>query len=150
MAEVIHRYVGRGEQFVPAAPRENDDARAEKQKADLAYTREKERAARSKRLESELRIAKAKRELIPRELVLKQSAFLVLSLRARLLALPAQHARELLNVADEFEMTLRLDSIVRSTLETLADLPLRVTDERWLEKLDEHEATPAVKRKIAK
>ena len=29
-------------------------------------------------------------------------------------------------------------------------MPLKVSDERWLEKLDEHEATPAVKRKIAK
>jgi hypothetical protein len=63
----------------------------------------------------------------------------VLSLRARLLAIPGQHARELLNVADEFEMARRLDSIVRSTLDTLSDLPLKVTDEHWLEKLDEHE-----------
>ena len=65
----------------------------------------------------------------------------MLSLRARLLAIPVQHARELLNVADEREMTRRLDAIVRDALETLADLPLKVSDEHWLEKLDEHEAT---------
>ena len=81
-----------------------------------------------------------KRELIPRALVLKQAAFLVLALRARLLALPDQHARELLDVSDEREMARRLDAIVRSTLETLADLPLKVTDEHWMQKLDENEA----------
>jgi hypothetical protein len=34
-------------------------------------------------------------------------------------------------------MVRRLDAIVRATLETLADLPLRVTDEHWMQKLDE-------------
>ena len=54
-----------------------------------------------------------------------EAAFLVISLRQRLLALSAQHARELLNVADEREMALRLDAIVRDALSEIADLPLK-------------------------
>ena len=95
--------------------------------------------------------SRSKRELIPRALVLKQSAFLVLSLRARLLAIPAQHARELLGISDEHEMMKRLEAIVRSTLETLADMPLKVSDPDWMQKLDGNESTPAKRpRRAAK
>jgi hypothetical protein len=42
-------------------------------------------------------------------------------------------------------MSRRLDSIVRDALSEIAQMPLRVTDEDWMEKLDENEAT-SVKR----
>ena len=77
-----------------------------------------------RRRETEIRNALRKRELIPLALVLKQSAFLVLSLRARLLALSAQHARELAAIADERELQLRLDAIVRDALSEIAELPV--------------------------
>jgi hypothetical protein len=76
----------------------------------------------------------------------KQAAFFVISLRQRLLAIAQQHARDLLNVSDEREMALRLEAIVRSSLDELADMPMRVTDERWIEELDERESTPSAKR----
>ena len=44
----------------------------------------------ARRRETEIRNALRKRELIPRALVLKQAAFLVISLRQRLLAIAAQ------------------------------------------------------------
>jgi hypothetical protein len=90
-------------------------------------------------METEIRNLRSKRELIPKTLVQKQAAFLVLSLRARLLAIPAQHADELLGISNRHEMTRRLDSIIRSTLETLAEMPLKVTDEHWMQKLDDVE-----------
>ena len=40
-------------------------------------------------------------------------------------------------------MQQKLDSIMRTTLETLADMPLKVTDPSWMQKLDEHEAAQA-------
>jgi hypothetical protein len=40
-------------------------------------------------------------------------------------------------------MAQKLDVIVRDALETLAEMPLKVTDPDWMQKLDEHEATPA-------
>jgi hypothetical protein len=70
----------------------------------------------------------------------------VISLRQRLLALSAQHARELLNVADEREMALRLDAIVRDALSEIADLPLKVSDPDWMQKLDDELEAASSKR----
>lgn len=144
MATVYHRYLRRGEpEPAPKPAQEDVDAlKAKKLAADLQFVEEKKLQTIARRRETEIRNARAKRELIPRELVQKQSAFLVLSLRARLLAIPAQHARELLNISDERQMTMHLDSIIRSTLETLAEMPLKVSDPDWMQKLDD-EWTPS-------
>ena len=151
MATVYHRYLRRGEpEPAPEPAREDADAlKAKKLAADLEYVEEKKKQVIERRRECEIRNLRSKRELIPRQLVLKQSAFLVLSLRARLLAIPAQHARELLNIDDERQMAQKLDVIVRSTLETLADLPLKVTDPDWMQRLDD-EWTPSVKKPPSK
>ena len=89
-----------------------------------------------------------KGELISRKHVVKQSAFLVLSLRARLLALSAELSREFAQETDERAIEEKLSSILRSALDEIAEMPLRVTDERWLKKLDDVEQ-PA-KHRIAK
>jgi hypothetical protein len=141
VATVYHRYLRRGEQPEPEPARDSDaDAlKAKKAAADLQFVEEKKLQTIARRRETEIRNAQRKRELIPWALVVKQAAFLVISLRQRLLAIPAQHARDLLNVDDEREMALRLEAIVRSSLDEIAQMPLRVTDERWLERLDELE-----------
>jgi hypothetical protein len=149
VATVYHRYLRRGEpEPAPEPGREDADAlKAKKLAADLQFVEEKKLQVIARRRETEIRNARAKRELIPRALVLKQSAFLVLSLRAKLLAIADRPARELLNVADEREMARRLDAIVRDALSEISEMPLRVSDEHWLEKIDElddgSEATPA-------
>ena len=154
MATVYHRYLRRGEQPEPARDSDADALKAKKAAADLQFVEEKKLQVIARRRETEIRNATRKRELIPRVLVLKQAAFLVISLRQRLLAIAAQHARELLNVSDEGEMARRLDAIVRDALSEIAELPLKVTDERWIEKLDEldgSEATPSKRpRRVAK
>ena len=131
MATVYHRYLRRGEpEPAPEPQREDADAlKAKKAAADLQFVEEKKLQVIARRRETEIRNATRKRELISRSHVVKQAAFLVLSLRARLLAIPDQHARELLNVSDEREMTGRLNSIVRDALSEIAELPLRVSDE---------------------
>ena len=137
-----HEYIGKvqseGKQE-RQTKRDRLDAQWKQARIDAELARQKVHAAK---------LLEMKGELISKKHVTKQAAFLVLSLRARLLAIPAQHAGELLNISDEHEMQGKLDSIVRVTLETLADLPLKVSDEHWLERLDESEATPK-KRKIA-
>ena len=113
-ATVYHRYLRRGES-APAPGREDADAlKAKKAAADLEFVEEKKRQVVARRMETEIRNLRSKRELIPKTLVQKQAAFLVLSLRARLLAIPAQHADELLGISNRHEMTRRLDSIIRS------------------------------------
>jgi hypothetical protein len=139
MAEVNHRYIGK----VPSeGERKRQDERA---KLDGKWKRARIAAELARQKVHEAKFAQVKRELIPRELVQRQAAFLVLSLRARLLALPGQHARELLGITDEREMTHRLDSIMRGTLDTLADMPEKVTDPDWMEKVAEGES-PTPKR----
>jgi hypothetical protein len=151
VATVYHRYLRRGEQPEPEPARDSDAeaAKAAKLAADLEFTNEKRLQVIARRRETLIRNAQRKRELIPRSHVLKQAAFLVISLRQRLLAIAEQHARELLNISDEREVARRLDAIVRDALSEIADMPLRVSDEHWLEKLeerDEHEATKRPRR----
>ena len=93
MAEV--RYIPAPPRPPPARDADADAQKAAKLAADLKFTNEKRLQVIARRRETEIRNATRKRELISRSLVLKQAAFLVLSLRARLLAIAAQHAREL-------------------------------------------------------
>jgi hypothetical protein len=148
VATVYHRYLRRGEQPEPEPARDSDAyaAKAAKLAADLEFTNEKRLQVIARRRETLIRNAQRKRELIPRSHVLKQAAFLVISLRQRLLAIAEQHARELLNISDEREVARRLDAIVRDALSEIADMPLRVSDEHWLEERDEHEATKRPRR----
>jgi hypothetical protein len=145
VATVYHRYLRQGEPE-PAKDADADALKAKKAAADLQFVEEKKLQVVARRRETEIRNATRKRELIPRALVLKQAAFLVLSLRARLLAIPAQHAREVLNVSDEREVARRLDAIVRDALETLAEMPLKVSDPDWMQKLDDELEAASSKR----
>ena len=88
-----------------------------------------------------------KGELISRKHVTKQAAFLVLSLRQRLLAISAHHAHELVNITDDRELQNRLDAIIRSTLDDLAEWPLKVSDPNWMQRLDDEPEQPAKRPK---
>jgi hypothetical protein len=140
MAEVVHRYIGRD-----AAP---DDS--ERAKLDAQWKRKRIAAEDAKQELAAAKLLAMKGELISKKHVTKQATFLVLSLRARLLSIASKHVRELSEISDEREMALRLDAIMRSSLDEIAQMPLRVTDEHWIETLDEHEATPAKRPRAAK
>jgi hypothetical protein len=51
-------------------------------------------------MQSELILAKARGELIPKALVQQQAAFLLVALRQKIMQLPATYARRILNVSD--------------------------------------------------
>jgi hypothetical protein len=143
-AEVIHRYVGRGDGDVPA--RKQSKSEQEREELDAEWPRKLIAAEGAKQRLHEAKLMTMRGELISRQHVTRQAAFLVISLRQRLLALSAQHARELLNVADEREMALRLDAIVRDALSEIADLPLKVSDPDWMQKLDDELEAASSKR----
>jgi hypothetical protein len=139
---VRHEYIGKvlgDEERERQADREKLDAKWKQARIDAELARQKVHAAK---------LLELKGELVSKKHVTRQASFLVLSLRARLLAIPAQHASELVKITDERELQSRLDSILRVALDEIAEMPLRVTDERWLEKLDDVEQ-PA-KHRIAK
>ena len=142
MAEVNHRYIGR----IPSEGEQERQAKRDRLDAEWKQKRIDAESARQRLHEAKMLAMKG--ELISRKHVVKQSAFLVLSLRARLLALSAELSREFAQETDERASEEKLSSRLRSALDEIAEMPLRVTDERWLEKLDDVEQ-PA-KHRIAK
>ena len=96
---------------------------------------------RVRRMEREMLVALRRGELIEREVVLKQAAFLRTALRQRCLAAPSAWSRRLLNISDPREMNERLKEMMISVLEEIADLPQKVTDPNWV---SDGDATPFV------
>jgi hypothetical protein len=116
--------------------------RYEKSKSKHADELAKERAGntRALRMRNEMLLAKARNELITKELVLKQAAYLLIAMRQKLLGVPQTYSRRLLNISDQREMAARLKEMALSVLNEVKDLPSRVTDPNWLSKLEEDTA----------
>jgi hypothetical protein len=138
-----HEYIGKvpsDEEQERQTKRDRLDAQWKQARIDAELARQKVHAAK---------LLELKGELVSKKHVTKQAAFLVLSLRARLLAIASKHARELSEISDEREMAWRLDAIVRSSLDEIADMPLRITDPDWMQKLDDVEQPAKRPRKPA-
>jgi hypothetical protein len=154
MAEVIHRYVGRGDD-VP--PREKSKSEQEREQLDAEWRRKRISAETAKQKLHESKLLAMKGELISKKHVTKQASFLVLSLRARLLALPATLAPRIVWACGGGELRAiesLIDDEVRAALDELAGMPQRVVDPHWIETLDElneNEATSSKRpRRAAK
>jgi hypothetical protein len=87
-------------------------------------------------MQSELLVAKAREEVILKDLVIPQSQFVLLALRSKILSIPAAYSRRLLNISDSKEMAAKLKAMSLRLLEELRDLPSRVTDPDWLKELE--------------
>jgi hypothetical protein len=86
--------------------------------------------------------------LVSKQHVTKQAAFLILAVRARLLALSGALAPQIARVcgcSDQRAIESLIDVEVRAALDELSDLPQRVVDPRWIETLDEHEVPFRIK-----
>jgi hypothetical protein len=97
---------------------------------------ERTAAVRVNRMRGEMLLAKARGELIQKDLVEQQAGYLLVALRQRILSLPQTYSRRLLNIRDQKEMAAKLKEMALSVLNELKDLPLKVTDPDWLEKLE--------------
>ena len=89
----------------------------------------------TKALTAEMILAQRRGELIEKSLVTKQAAFLLLSLRQRILAVPDRLARQLVNIADVNNVRTILKQAMLALLTELADLPSKVTNPRWLDEV---------------
>jgi hypothetical protein len=137
MAEVLHRYIGKDGKLPKVSPAEREEqARRSKLAAEL--NDERTRGARVKRLQGEMLLAKARGDR--KELVEKQAAYLLVALRQRILSLPQTYSRRLLNISDSKEMAAWLKEISLAMLEELRNMPARVTDPNWLDRLEEDHA----------
>jgi hypothetical protein len=75
---------------------------------------------------AEIEAACQRGELVNKALVAKQSAFLLISLRQKILAVPDRLARQLVNVAEVKKARAILKDAMLALL--LADLPSKVTN----------------------
>jgi hypothetical protein len=97
---------------------------------------ERTAAVRVNRMRGEMLLAKARGELITKDLVEKQAAYLLIAMRQRILSIPSTYARRLVGITDQKQMAHELKAMALSVLNEPKDLPSRVTDPNWLEKLE--------------
>jgi hypothetical protein len=81
------------------------------------------------------------RELILKSLVEKQAAYLLVSLRQRMLAVPDNPCRRIVNIPDPAQARRILKEAMLSLLSELRDLPQAVTDPNWPETLEADEGS---------
>jgi hypothetical protein len=133
MAVVIHKYKGK-----PQSASEKE-GRASRRKRDAELTAERIAAVRANRMRSEMLLAKARGELILKELVQKQASYLLVCHRQKLLSMPQAYAPRLLGINDAHEMGLKLREMALALLEDLQNMPEKVTDPHWIESLAEED-----------
>jgi hypothetical protein len=100
------------------------------------YLETRNRQMRSKAQTREMLLAKARSELVLKSLVERQASFLLISLRQRILAVPDNLCRKMVNVADATQARRILREAMLSFLNELKDLPQAVTDPNWLKTLE--------------
>ena len=95
---------------------------------------------RAKTQTAEMTLAHARDELIAKDLVRKQAAFLLVALCQRILAVPQSYSRRILGLTDAAQASKILREAMISLLDDLKDLPAKVTDPNWLETLEKDDA----------
>ena len=136
MAEVIHRYVGKNAKVPKVSPEKKKRA-AEVHENNSELAKERGEGLRVKRMQSQLVLAKARGELIPKATAQAQVGFLVAALRSKILAIPQSYSRRLLNISDFGKMSKLLKEMSLSILTEIENFPERVTDPAWLRRLEE-------------
>jgi len=120
-------------------PKPFDLDTAPKHELDKEYVRKRIKRTEALTISVELELARARGELIERDLAVKQLQYLMVSTRQKLLAIPTSLARQLLHKTDVREVHSILQVAIFEVLNELKDLPLKVTNPHWLEELDEEE-----------
>jgi phage terminase Nu1 subunit (DNA packaging protein) len=104
--------------------------------ASEALNRERTELTKTRRQQAEILLAKARGELITKQLVERQAAYLLVAMRQKILGIPQTYSRRLLNISDQKEMAAKLKEMALSVLNEIKDLPSRVSDPNWLQTLE--------------
>ena len=80
---------------------------------------------------------KKRDELIEKKLVERQAAYLLISLRQRILNVPQTYCRKMVGLKDARQASEVLREMAISVLNEIKDLPSKVVDRDWLEKVEE-------------
>jgi hypothetical protein len=103
------------------------------------YLETRNRQMRSKAQTAEMLLAKAREELVLKSLVEKQASYLLVSSRQRILGVPDNLCRKMVNVPDASKARSILREAMHALLNELQDLPSKVTDPNWLQSLEADE-----------
>jgi hypothetical protein len=112
---------------------------------DAEYRRQRNHSLQLKNHREQMLLAKARGELIERKLVEFQAAYFLLAMHARMLAVPQAYAGRLVGLTDAHEASQILRAAMIECLDELKDLPAKVTDASWLERVAEEQG-PAASR----
>ena len=115
MAEVIHKYIGKGEPSKPPTPEQEARDAA---KAKLIAARARKEEALAIKRENEAREHRG--ELIARPAALRQASYIFVAIRQKLLGLPTLLARKLAGKT-RHEMRMIIDAEIRGCLTELSD-----------------------------
>lgn len=124
----------------PPAEKENGDfdiAKAPKFELDKEFIRKKIQHTETRTTAVQLDLARIREDLIEKELVVKQLSFLIIAMRQKILAIPITYARKFMHKSDLKEIHSILNGMSYELLNELKDLPLKVTDPNWIDKLEE-------------
>jgi hypothetical protein len=127
----------------PRAPKPEGNgkpSRGELHALDREYRIRRNEALELKNRREIILLAKARGELILRDLVERKAGFLLTAMRMRILSLPGAYAGRLAGCADVAASGEILREAALALLNDLKDFPERVVDPAWLERVAEEEA----------
>jgi hypothetical protein len=96
------------------------------------FTATREKSAR-------LLLAKAREDLVDKDLILKQATFLYVAMRQKMLSAPLAYYRRFLHLTDPHQVIDRLTAMQHELLRELKDMPKKITDPNWMESLDDED-----------
>jgi hypothetical protein len=117
-------------------------ARQKRRSLNAEISAERLAVTAAKRKQAEMLLAKARGELILRDLVERQAEYLLTAMRQRILALPGAYAGRLVGCADVAASGEILREAALALLDDLKDFPERVVDPSWLERIGEEGVDP--------
>ena len=101
------------------------------------YLRTRNEQMRAKALSAQMKLAKERGELISKELVSRQAAFIFTSLRQSVLNFPSTYARQMVGLTDPRQAKEALTKTAHEFLIELSNFPEKCADPGWLETLED-------------
>jgi hypothetical protein len=94
----------------------------------------------AKALAAEMVLAQKRDELIEKKFVERQAAYLLISLRQRILNVPQTYCRKMVGLKDARQASEVLREMAISLLGEIKDLPSKVVDRDWLTKIEDDDS----------
>jgi hypothetical protein len=135
----MHRHPTQGVKGAkPRLPKTNGKpANAEISRLSREYLEVRNVQMHAKAFMAETVAAERRGELIAKSLVEKQAAYLLVALRQKILNIPQTYARRMVGLKDAAQASKMLREMAISVLNEIKDLPSKVVDRNWLEKVEE-------------